>query len=354
MISFSMFPARDGDCILLQFGQPARRVLVDVGRSSGYRVLGPLLAKAGCIDGIDLFVVSHIDSDHIGGALKLTSDSEMSSKVRSVWFNNYDHVCTALKRTGFEVQGTAQGERLSAAISDAGWISNSGFDQSVVSTTSDLVRIPLHGATLTLLSPTDQKLAMLQPIWQTEVEKAGLTETDKSNDLLPNEIEIFGSPELTVEELAALPELPDRTIANGSSIAFMMEFEGKKVICASDAHPDPLEAAIDKLRGDQARLKIDLLKVSHHGSRSNTTRAFLEMLDCTRFAFSTDGSRHNHPDRETIARILTYCCPGDLKTFYFNYRQPNTRYWDDEDRMEKHKYQCVFSDDIGGYLSINL
>jgi hypothetical protein len=28
------------------------------------------------------------------------------------------------------------------------------------------------------------------------------------------------------------------------------------------------------------------------------------LIDCTRFAFSTNGDRHSHPDAETIARIL--------------------------------------------------
>lgn len=350
-----MFPAKDGDCLLLQFGNPMRSVLVDAGRSSGYDAMGPLLAEAGNFDSIDLLVITHIDSDHIGGALKLAQDIEMASKVRGVWFNNYTHLCTALQRIGIEVHGAAQGERLSQAISEAGWGLNSGFEQSVVSTSiNNLIQIPLHGATLTLMSPTDKKLALLQPIWQIEVEKAGLADTEEVEDSRPIDIEVFGDPELSVEELAALPEVPDRAIANGSSIAFLMEFEGKKVLCASDAHAELIEAAINELRGDQAKLAVDLLKVSHHGSRSNTTRALLEMLDCRHFAFSTDGSRHKHPDKETIARILEYCCPGEPKTFYFNYRQPSTNYWADKELMADNNYQCVFSSNVNGYLAIEL
>ena len=50
------------------------------------------------------------------------------------------------------------------------------------------------------------------------------------------------------------------------------------------------------------------------------------LIDCTRFAISTDGSRHNFPDPECIARILV-ADPNRDKTFYFNYPQKNAALW---------------------------
>jgi beta-lactamase superfamily II metal-dependent hydrolase len=81
--------------------------------------------------------------------------------------------------------------------------------------------------------------------------------------------------------------------------------------------------------------------LSHHGSKANTSPELLKIIDCTRFAFSTDGSRHDHPDPETIARILKND-PDRHKALIFNFRQPSTEIWDD-DRLKKQWHcNCCF------------
>ena len=110
----------------------------------------------------------------------------------------------------------------------------------------------------------------------------------------------------------------------------------------ADSHPDVVETAVRALGFDETnRLRLDCLKVSHHGSKANSSPSLLRILDCRRFAFSTDGSRHDHPDRETIARILKND-PERAKTLIFNFRQPNTECWDDADLMRRWHYECVF------------
>jgi hypothetical protein len=74
------------------------------------------------------------------------------------------------------------------------------------------------------------------------------------------------------------------------------------------------------------RLKLDLFKLSHHGSKGNLSPELLTLIDCTRFAISTDGTRHNFPDPEAIARILVND-PDREKMLYFNYRQENAALW---------------------------
>ena len=70
----------------------------------------------------------------------------------------------------------------------------------------------------------------------------------------------------------------------------------ERVLFTGDAHSDILEAAIQPLaQADGGRLRVDVLKVGHLGSKANTSKLLLHLLDCTRFAFSTNGDRHDHP-----------------------------------------------------------
>ncbi len=112
----------------------------------------------------------------------------------------------------------------------------------------------------------------------------------------------------------------------------------------ADAQPRTLEARL-LARGYSAQnpLKLDLFKLCHHGSKANLSPGLLALLDCTRFAISTDGSRHNHPDRDAIARILV-ADPGRQKRFYFNFRQPNAELWDDPALKARWSYDCALPD----------
>ncbi|OWK21457.1 hypothetical protein AJ88_23715 [Mesorhizobium amorphae CCBAU 01583] len=101
------------------------------------------------------------------------------------------------------------------------------------------------------------------------------------------------------------------------------------------------------------RLKLDLYKVSHHGSKFNTTLELLNLLDCTRFAFSTDGTRNDHPHPETIAKILVND-PLRPKTLYFNFRQDHALRWDKADLKAKWRYKCCFPADGTSGLTIEI
>jgi len=75
-----------------------------------------------------------------------------------------------------------------------------------------------------------------------------------------------------------------------------------------------------------------------------TSPELLKILDCTCFAFSTDGSRHGHPDPETIARIIN-SDPRRKKTLIFNFRSDSTVPWEDKELMARWNYECIFPDD---------
>jgi beta-lactamase superfamily II metal-dependent hydrolase len=147
-----------------------------------------------------------------------------------------------------------------------------------------------------------------------------------------------------VNELAALPFQKDSSPANGSSIAILIEFEGRRVLLTGDAHADVLEETLLRLSDiEQGRaVEVDAFKVSHHGSRKTLSPELVRLVNCHSYLISTDGSRHHHPDREAIARIVRL--GSHNKTIIFNYRTDENKVWDDNDLKNEFFYSTRYPD----------
>jgi beta-lactamase superfamily II metal-dependent hydrolase len=52
----------------------------------------------------------------------------------------------------------------------------------------------------------------------------------------------------------------------------------------------------------QHPLMVDVLKLSHHGSRANLMTELLNVVQAKSYIVSTDNSRFQHPDDEALAR----------------------------------------------------
>jgi beta-lactamase superfamily II metal-dependent hydrolase len=364
MLSLTMFPALDGDSLLISWGSQTkpRHLLVDLGRATTYKSLRSRLKS---LSNIELFVVSHIDADHIAGAVPLARESKPPFAPARVWFNGRPQLIAARDRAPIhEPLSARQGEKLSRGIVKFDWKWNADFRSEIVSTNSEEANfaIPLPGGlSIALLSPRDQDLIDLVPTWEKELATARLrlSDPDLEDEPTPEQFEVLGGAPPDVQKLAALPYLPDTAPANGSSIAFIAEFSGKRILLAADAHSEVLEERLEPLAlAEGGRYRIDLFKISHHGSRANMSPKLAKLIDCTRFAISTDGSRrHAHPHPESIARLLT-SDPDRQKTFYFNYRQPQTELWYNTRLMKRWNYECCFplegKDMINGLLKIDV
>lgn len=92
---------------------------------------------------------------------------------------------------------------------------------------------------------------------------------------------------------------------NMDSIAFLLTAEDKRVLMMGDADPDVVAEALQAIPNIETPINIDVVKVSHHGSRNNMSAKFLNMIHCNRFLFSTNGGTRNshHPDKLTLALI---------------------------------------------------
>ena len=101
----------------------------------------------------------------------------------------------------------------------------------------------------------------------------------------------------------------DRTPANGSSISFIFEYEGTKILLPGDAHAPTLATSLKRLAEQQSltKLPLDAMKLPHHGSMNNVSEAWLELVDCEKWLISTNGAVFEHPDKETLELIARHC-----------------------------------------------
>ncbi|MBO0132277.1 ComEC/Rec2 family competence protein [Agrobacterium burrii] len=358
MLKLTMYPATDGDCLVVSWGDDLKvwNAIVDLGRGATWKAVQPTFAA---LKNIELFTISHVDADHIAGAVPLVRETVPPFKPRRVWFNSLQQLERAANRNKFEAFSPADGEKLSQGISKFHWPRNAEFESRVVSTDSPEAGGWMDmggGLKLLLLSPDDKSLAKMLPVWETALKEAGISpfEPDMDDDEgSAGKFEAFGGvPD--VDTLAAVPFETDDKAANMTSIGFVAEYGGKRIMLAGDANSEVVETRLRPFAdAEGGRFKVDLLKVSHHGSRKNTSPKLFQMIDCKAFAFSTDGSRsHGHPHPETIARILSND-PKRQKTLYFNYQGPHAKVWKNALLEAQWKYRPVFPSDTNpGTLEI--
>jgi len=340
-----MLPAGHGDCVWIEYGEASalHRMLIDGGTDGTYMTLRARIESLPPGDRhFELLILTHVDADHIGGVLKLIADESLAVSFTDVWFNGFRH----LPESDAEEFGPLQGEKLTSYLISRrlGW--NAAFHGKAAAVPHDgpLPVIPLKGGLeLTVLSPDPEKLRELRPVWVRECRNAGLDPTiaRAMPKELPPGIESMGTPD--VGALASSDFTEDDAEANGSSIAVLAAFSGRRLLLAGDAHPSALESGIDRLVGAGQQLALDAFKLPHHGSKANVNRRLLERVACERYLFSTNGAHFRHPDQEAVARVIKFGRSGGRRpTLFFNYRTPHNAPWDQGTLARRYDFQVVF------------
>lgn len=333
-----LLPAGHGDCILVEYGDPLHRILIDGGTGgTAERLASALDALPAAERELELVVVTHIDADHIDGMVKM-AQAAFPLAFQEFWFNGYRHL------PGLEPMGAPAGEILSTWLDSyhrPRWNKSFHGEAVAIPDAGALVEKPLQGGMkLTLLSPTLESLRQLKPKWAAECAKAGLVPGEPVAEVPPPPpgLEPMGLP--NVEALAAATFEEDDSVSNGSSIAFLAEFDNRAVLFGGDAHPGTLEASLKRLPGGPAKLAA--LKVPHHGSKHNLSDGLLSAIDTRRFLLSTNGAYFKHPDREAIARILVRRTPEC--ELHFNARSAFTEVWGSGSLQEDWGYRAFLPD----------
>jgi beta-lactamase superfamily II metal-dependent hydrolase len=362
MLTIELLPARQGDAIWITWGDEAspHRMMIDMGTEGvGKAVRERILALPEASRRFDLLVITHVDRDHIGGVLTCLAEADPvpGLRISDVWFNGFQHLNGEVVRSSLEPMGPAQGERLSAWLRGQAW--NKEFRGGPVQRVpeEEPPTVTLHdGLKLTILGPTPDRLKAFIPKWKEEVQKAlekgTLTEVSPGLEAMgPKVPPILETPQ-DLELLAETHNTPDGSEANGSSIALMLEYDGKRVILAGDAFSGDLVAAIESL-GREGRLAVDAFKLPHHGSKKNVFRDLVESVDCQRWVFSTDGTQFRHPDPVALARVVTYSTVRPPHVA-FNVPSKFNGWWDNDDWRAMYGYTTEYgSGEQGLTLSLD-
>jgi beta-lactamase superfamily II metal-dependent hydrolase len=351
-MTIEALPAGFGDCLLVScpVGKRVWSMLVDTGPDETYPALKRRLSELPVAsDGrrhIDLFVVSHIDHDHIGGAKLLIEDKALALSFGDIWFN-----APPTPR----IRGVAEGQLLATLLgagpADLPW--NEAWSGGPVSTPAKGGGVQLGAKNLpklTLLSPSPGELQDLYKVWAKELKRLRL----KQRDLPDGMPSMRGARTTALEDLAKRDTPVDKAIPNGSSIAFLLEHKGTSALFCADAFPGVLTPAIQSLtarRGLTGPLPVDVIKLSHHGSRANVTNDLLNVVKARHFVFSTNNSYFQHPNEEAVARVIV---DADAPTLWFNYDTPQNRRWDAAALKKKYGYQVVYPDQASEGVTIRL
>jgi beta-lactamase superfamily II metal-dependent hydrolase len=347
-----LLPALNGDCILVEY-LPAHFILIDGGYVDTYqKFLLPRLKEIAAQGGtLDLMVVTHIDSDHISGVVKLLEEDEVPVPIGSIWYNGYRHVQSYVKvstdtemfvhrRISKEIQkevnkpiSAKQGCTLSTLIMQKGLAWNKPVNGGVIKAP---LSIPIGDAIIHILSPNDSDIDDLNAFWKKRLIKDGLLSKAHSDEYWDDAFEFSLSKEkpgfhfhekkvsksYNLLKMTEEQYIPDTSATNGSSISFVLEVDGKRMLFMGDSHSETIEESLEMLLGKENKpYRFDAVKLSHHGSYNNNSPKLFSMIVCDNWLVSTNGETYNHPDMPTLAYIITQDTDR-RKELYFNYRLP--------------------------------
>lgn len=365
-MKIKIFPALNGDSILLEYNTD-HHVLIDGGYVDTYNTyLKPeLLQLAGEGKSLDLIVVTHIDSDHISGIIKLFEEKKPLIPIKNVWHNSYRHIQSPVKiieeaefihhnfakeviKKEAKQISAKQGSTLAALIQQNTIAWNVQFGGDVVSSTNS---VKISNATFHILSPNQSEITALSKLWKKQLSKRGLLDKAHSYDFWDDAFDFYLSKDMpgfhfnthsvskttNLQKLLQNSYVADTSATNGSSISFVMETDDKNILMLGDAHA---ETIIDSLKNIYGVKKLpyhfDAIKLSHHGSFNNNSPELISMIDSENWIISTNGDTYNHPNLETLAYIITKNNTITRK-LYFNY---NLTLCSELDTKELHENYC--------------
>lgn len=341
-------PALNGDCILVEF-QTSHYILIDGGYVDTYEnYLLPTLKEIESRGGkLDVVVVTHIDGDHISGIIRLLEDKPIG--IGEIWYNGYKHIqsvavttedketfvhrsiCKESLSEQCKPISAKQGCTLSALIARNGIPWNTPWRGNTIMAPMSFT---LGDAIIHVLSPNNEDIGALEFFWKKRLIKDGLLKKAHSEEYWDDAYEFslskdmpgFHLHEKKVSKSYDLLKLckeayePDGSASNGSSISFVLETKGKRLLFLGDSHSETVVVSLRALYGEEkAPYIFDAVKLSHHGSYNNNSPELFKLIVSDKWLVSTNGAKYNHPDMPTLAHIIT---KGKGMKIYFNYYLP--------------------------------
>ena len=310
-----VLPAAHGDAIIIHCTQGKNNGIIVVDGGPYVNPLkNPFISEVERLDFIDLMILTHHDSDHISGILyyfKRHSNDDI--RVKEVWANCARHI-------DFDISNELsanQAWKLSDYL-DRLQTQNKIIWRSDIHAECPMIVLPY--ASIEIIGPSFKIYKEFMETYERKVENRVISPLS-SNDI----------PDINIpcHELAKRKKIVPNphnydNLTNMASISFIIRCDELSVLMLGDSFPQELLECL-KNRGysNENKLKVDYVKVSHHGSQNNISNELLDIIECNNFLISTNGGlgQARHPQRETIANILCHPKRDYSKTvnFFFNY-----------------------------------
>jgi beta-lactamase superfamily II metal-dependent hydrolase len=337
-IKISILQVMCGDGIIVQYGPLGNEkyIIIDggyIGDTYTTSLQPQLSAIAQANATIKLWILTHLDADHINGMVSFLRDKRLEkSIVEQVWFNCFDKFI--LPKEG-ELISVTKGVEIRDKLKKLKSTLHTHILQGL-NWKDDEVDIAV-------LSPTKETYDRLSCIWEKEERQYWEKKTTrlvigKSND--------YKHP---IDELVRLPDLIEERndIVNKSSISFILKAGDKKILFLGDAHISDVVNALKKKYPTQESIHFDAVKLSHHGSKHNFRSELLDLIICDTYIISSNGKNISClPDKQVLAKIL--CHPKrDISKrihFIFNYDNDVIRsiFSVDKNAIEVYNFKCIY------------
>lgn len=360
-MTIHFIPAMAGDCILVELDNNDC-ILIDCGYTSTYEnELKPLLEELnnkGCR--IVLMVITHMDQDHLEGALSLIKENGMKEEpkiipIEEIWFNGFlgtlfsnyefeghrvdeisDKSMVLSKLGDLQMRLPAKSKNISADQSkcfeelcaENGYVLNRMFVDMACRRVNEEgsekpAEVSFGEFQIRVLNPGIKELDKLahelhkqmtrnfgkdytissDPKLQKVIEL--MLEMHAENNIFQEKIGVLGKK---LENWIGSAKCPAVNAVNRSGIVFEFFYKGKKLLFMGDSDSSIWE----KFLADS----YDLIKVSHHGTYS-PNKAWIEHTKAKVLLISTNGGRQKrHPEKELLAQVIL----KENKRIYFNYR----------------------------------
>ena len=323
MLKLTVVQAEYGDCLLLESsdGNNSNFILIDGGPSQTYkRHLNATLKVIVTNKKLGLVILSHIDNDHVLGLLDLFEDIKKDTEAKveeltqigGLWHNSFSDIVgenvnkSPLMQNLFSsssfstidiesnisrlpaigaLKGVGEGRDLRKLAHSLHIPINPQFGGSLIDAADKYKNAKVGSMKFNILGPTQKNLDKLRKVWNDWLRRRHKATTKTS-------------------DFRALQVL-DASIANLSSIMFMVESQGKKLLFTGDGLGEAVVDALSKrgLLDSQGRYHVDLMKVPHHGSERNSSREFFDLVTADAYVISANG-RDDNPSLATLEWII--------------------------------------------------
>lgn len=315
MFSLHVIQAEFGDCLLLEYGAAAPRyMLIDGGPPDVFdSFLKPALRQIVAPHGgrLEHVVLSHVDNDHVVGLIDLfteirtqrTNGQPELVSIAGLWHNSFSKaldpnnvlgprlnalmamagVQSTMSDSAVSINGIGEGDKLRRLAR----LLNIPINQNLpdpITVESAVAAVPFDNLQLRVVGPTQANLDALREEWEDWL--------DANESRIAN-----GDVRLMANA--------DQSIPNLSSICVVAAADAKTMLLTGDARSDHILQGL-QARGmlDAAgRAHFDLIKLPHHGSDRNITKAFFRKVTADRYVASANGKDKN-PDLATLIWLV--------------------------------------------------